>query len=130
MNLTDPGTVANDGRIQIAEFTTANLGSIFSPTIDAHFDIDGIKITAGAGLNGPPLGSIEISLAGSNPSDPGHVDSLAKLQNLFSGIQVQGSAPFLDFDNIGPQQVLELLDDVITWLDQFRGTSTFPRRCR
>ena len=68
VNLTDPGTVANDGRIQIAEFTPANLGNIFSATIDAHFDMDGIQISAGAGLK-RPAARIDRDFTGRRPAE-------------------------------------------------------------
>jgi hypothetical protein len=124
VSLTDPGTISADGRIARGEFQAGNLLDVFDASIDATFDIDGLKISADAGL-ATTLGSIGISLAGDSPSDPGHVQSLAELQNLPSQIVVTGADDFLDFNNLTAQGVLAALEQLCVWLDQFGDSALF-----
>ncbi len=124
VSLTDPGSVSADGRITRSEFQSGNLLDVFDASIDATFDIDGLRLSADAGLT-TTLGSIGVSLAGDSPSDPGHVQSLAELQNLPSQIVVTGLGDFLDFNNLTAQGVLAALEQLCAWLDQFGDTALF-----
>src|SRR5438046_1788585 len=57
VNLVDPGT-DQDSRISLDELNLSNLTSIFNAGIDARFNIDGLLVSADAGVN-TTLGSIK-----------------------------------------------------------------------
>src|SRR5262249_53888165 len=71
LNLTDPKTVADDGRITLNEVSLSNLGSILDFGISGFVDIDGLKLSATIG-DSLDLGSLFISLDGeSGDTAPG-----------------------------------------------------------
>ena len=84
INLTDPGAGDDhDGRIFLNEFRPDSLTDLFDVKIDAKFDIDGLRVSADAGVS-TTLAAIQISLDGDGP---GHVRSLADLVNLVDGVR-------------------------------------------
>jgi hypothetical protein len=107
MNLTDPGTAMADGRIDRSEFQSGNLTDVFDASIDALFDIDGLRVSADAGL-ATTLGSIGIALIGDQLGDPGHVQSLADLENLPAEIVITAKNNS-DFNHLTAKGVLAAL---------------------
>ena len=108
VNITDPGTNAADARVVLSELLAPNPLNVFHATIDGVFDIDGLKITADVGTSN--VGSIQISLDGeSGPAAAGHITTLSQLQNLPSNIQIAGEENFVNFDNITPEMILNML---------------------
>ncbi len=127
VNLTDPGTdAAHDGRIMLDELTLENLGSIFDFGLDMSLDIDGLAITAQAGLT---LGTLRLSLDGeSGPNAPGHITNPADLPQLISRVQVQGAEDFLNFNDLTAQGLIGLLRMAQQWLDNVRNSPVLAEK--
>ncbi|MEW6159625.1 MAG: hypothetical protein AB1813_19525, partial [Verrucomicrobiota bacterium] len=120
INLTDP-SATDDGRITVAELASSIL-DVFDASIDARFDIDGLKLSPLGGA----FGSFTISLDGEEPDpSPGHVQSLSDLSGLLSGIEITGSFSPANFLRPGPFEVVSMLRQLIVWLADFRDADVF-----
>ncbi len=127
VDLTDPGTAGADNRILFEEFLGPNPLNLFDVSIDGVFDIDGLKVSADIGSSS--LGSILISLDGeSGPAAPGHITSLSQLQNLPSAIQITGEEGFLDFNNITPEVIIQMISALIDRLQALDNGGVFDTK--
>ncbi len=118
VNLTDPGTGANDdGAIRFSELAQ-NLSSVFAIDVSGSLDIDGLELAASLG-NQNPLASLKISLDGETEAGPGRIDSLDDFARLLGpqGISITGDlSGFESFSNIGPQQIFQALQLLVEQL--------------
>jgi hypothetical protein len=125
INLTDPGTGADDdGAIKLAEIA-GNLANVFQVSANGSLDIDGLKLVASLD-DTIPIGHLTISLEGEGDGAPGQISSLNDFARLINpglgeqGIVVNGQLDaFESFANIGPEQIFQALQFII---DQLRET--------
>lgn len=128
VNIVDPGTApGTTNQVTISEINNASLANTFQITTDLDFDVDGLLIVADIGTT--TLGQIKISLDGdSGPSAPGHVNSLAALQNLPSSVAITGASDFLNFENISIDTVFSAIKLLVDRLKKLGAGGVFDTK--
>src|SRR5262249_42719876 len=108
VNLADPKTKGDDGRILLSE-VPGNFGTVFEFGLNGSLNVPGLLISATVGAAENQLGEpIRISLDGSK-LDGGKFDELGDLPAIPGHIKVDNLDKFINFNNITPQMITAAL---------------------
>lgn len=128
INLIDPRTVANDGRIELTELlttSTTDLAAMVRSTVDLRVDIDDMQVSSLVPATGNPS-NMKIWLDGA--SGFGHITSTAALAQLPGRIQFLNKDNFTAYNNITGAIISDALNALVQRLTQLGQAGAFSTK--